>query len=126
MEFQPMSHEEMERTMQFLLRQQAQFAADYAKLSVKTDQVTSAVAGLTGKTDRMADGLTTLAEGLVSLTGIVDRISDNVGLLTAAQRETDRQLKETDRQLKETDRQLKETIRLFERHLREDHGRRLS
>ena len=43
-EFQPMSPEDVQRTMQFLVHQQAQFAADFArtetyidKLSVKID-----------------------------------------------------------------------------------------
>jgi hypothetical protein len=115
-EFQPMSPEDMERTMQFLLNQQAQFAADFERLS--------------GKTDRIADGL-------IGLTGIVGRAADQIVQLAAAQAaaqaETDRQLKE----LREEDRRLADYIQsveahlnivvdMFERHLREDHGRRPS
>jgi hypothetical protein len=111
-----MSPEDMERTMQFLLNQQAQFAADFERLS--------------GKTDRIADGL-------IGLTGIVGRAADQIVQLAAAQAaaqaETDRQLKE----LREEDRRLADYIQsveahlnivvdMFERHLREDHGRRPS
>ena len=99
MEFRPMSPEEIERTVQFLLHQQAQFAADFEKLS----------ASLSAKTDQLADGL-------IGLTSIVGRVADSVGQLAVAQQRTDRQLRETDRQLQET-------IRMFERHLRENHGR---
>ena len=74
-EFQPMSPEEIERTVQFLLQQQAQFAVDLEKLSGKTDRVT---------------------DGLIGLTGIV-------GQLVAAQQRTDEHLRETGQQLRETD-----------------------
>jgi hypothetical protein len=112
-EFEPMSPEEIERTMQFLLRQQAQFAADFEKLS--------------GKSDRMM-------EAIIGLTGIV-------GHLHASQQRTDEQMKRTDEQMKErfthTDARLNDLgeyiktveshlnvlIEMFERHLREDHGR---
>ena len=107
-----MSPEEIERTVQFLLHQQAQFAADFEKLS--------------GKTDRLADGL-------VGLTGIVGRLSENVAQIATAQQRTDRQLRETDARLKESDARLSDhigtveshlnvVIQMFERHLREDHG----
>jgi hypothetical protein len=111
-DFQPMSPEDMERTMQFLVNQQSQFAVDFERLS--------------GKTDRIADGL-------IGLTGIVGRAADQIVQLAAAQAETDRQLKE----LREEDRRLGEYIQsveahlnivvdMFERHLREDHGQRPS
>jgi hypothetical protein len=108
-EFQPMSPEEMQSTMQFLLRQQAKFDASLESLSIKTDRMADAIIGLTGI----------------------------VGHLHEAQRETDRQIKETGRQMKEADTQLREYIQtveshldvvveMFERHLREDHGHRPS
>jgi hypothetical protein len=93
-----MSPEEIERTMQFLRQQQAQFSAGLTKLSTKTDLI---------------------AEGLIGLTGIVGR-------LVEAQTHTDAQLKETADQLKETDQRLSGhinvVIEMFERHLRKDHG----
>jgi X-X-X-Leu-X-X-Gly heptad repeat protein len=101
-----MSPEEIERTVQFLLHQQAKFAADFEKFSLRTDQIT---ASLSVKIDQLAEGLVKLsvktdrlADGLVGLTSIV-------GQLAAAQQRTDEQLRET--------------IRTFERHLRENHGR---
>ena len=67
-DFQPMSPEEMQRAMQFLLSQQAQFAADIARNEA-----------------RMTEGFTRLNDGLVGLTAIV-------GQLAAAQLRTDEQL----------------------------------
>src|SRR5262245_46897592 len=115
-EFEPMSPEEMQRTMQFVLRQQAQFAADFERLSTKTDRMSAAIIGLTGI----------------------------VGHLHDAQQESDRQLRsmvrETDTRFKQTDDRFGELsdyiksveshlnvlIDMFERHLREDHGHRPS
>lgn len=103
MEFRPMSPDEIERTVQFLLTQQAQFAADMATLEV-------GVTALSAKTDRIADGL-------LGLTAIVGRVTDSVGQLAEAQARTDRQLKETAAQLKETDERLGEHIKTVESHL---------
>ena len=106
MEFEPMSPDEIQRTVQFLLRQQAQFATDFEKLAGKTDRVTDAVVGLTGIVGRLAE----------------------------SQLRTDEQLRRTDDQLRRrcdelasrierTDAHLDVVIEMFERHLREDHGR---
>src|SRR6188768_3667578 len=54
-EFEPMSPDEIQRTVQFLLRQQAQFATDFEKLDGKTDRVPDAVVGLTGIVGRLAE-----------------------------------------------------------------------
>jgi hypothetical protein len=54
-EFEPMSPEEMQRTMQFLLAQQAHFAADFGKLTANTDRIADAIIGLTGIVGRIAD-----------------------------------------------------------------------
>jgi len=111
-----MSPEEIERTIQFLLQQQAQAAADSEKLSAKTDRI---------------------ADGLISLTGLVGRVTETLfermERLAEAQQRTDQQLKETDQRLKETGDHIKNVeshlgvvIDMFERHLREDHGQRPS
>ena len=112
MEFQPMSPEEMQRTMQFLLAQQANFAADFERL--------------TAKTDRMADGI-------IGLTGIVGRIADQQERIADQQERTDQQIRETNTRVDELGEYIKTVgshlnvvIEMFERHLREDHGQRPS
>ena len=47
MDFQPMSPNEMQRTMQFLLDHQAKFAVDFDKLSEKTERIADSVLGVT-------------------------------------------------------------------------------
>ncbi len=100
-----MSPEEIERTLQFLLNQQAQFAADFANLTAKTDRMADAIIGLTGIVGRVVDQ--------------VDRLAEAQARLTSAQQRTDEQLKATDEQLKATDARLDALIELFERQLRE-------
>jgi len=111
-EFQPMSPEDIQRTVQFLLHQQAQFAADFARLSGKVDLV---------------------ADGLIGLTAIVGRVVDSVGQIAEAQKRTDEQLRATGARvddlgeyIKTVESHLNVVIEMFERHLREDHGRRPS
>lgn len=79
MDFQPMSPEEMQRTMQFLLDQQARFDTQIERLS--------------GKVDRMADGL-------IGLTGTVGRLATTVDHFAE---EHDRQLREARGQLEAAD-----------------------
>ncbi len=105
-EFQPMSPEEIERTVQFLLSQQAQFAADSAANQARWD---ANLERLSAKTDR-------LTEGLIGLTSIV-------GQLASAQQRTDEQLTNLGEHIKTVDSNLNILIQVFERHLREDHGR---
>ena len=105
MEFQPMSPEEMQRTMQFLLAQQAHFAADFEKL--------------TAKTDRMADAI-------IGLTGIVGRVADQQERTDQQIRETNVRVDELGEYIKTVEAHLNVVIEMFERHLREDHGQRPS
>jgi chromosome segregation ATPase len=112
MDFQPMSPEEMQRTMQFLLQQQARFDAGMEQLREKTERISDAMIGLTG---------------------IVGRVADRVERLAEAQQETDRQLRElrealthTDVHINDVESHLNILIAMFERHLREDHGHRPS
>lgn len=112
-----MSPDEIERTMQFLLSQQAQFAADLATLEDKTHRI---------------------ADGLIGLTGIVGRVTDSVGQLAEGHAETDKRLEDAETRLKEADARFREAdarlsdqiraveshlgvvIDMFERHLRSD------
>jgi methyl-accepting chemotaxis protein len=87
-EFQPMSPEEIERTVQFVLHSQARFEANSASLSEKTDRIAQGLVGLTvlaDQTDRkvreLADSMGTVRDGLNALTGIVGRMSERVDQL---------------------------------------------
>ena len=89
-----MSHDEIQRTMQFLLSQQAKFAVDFDRLSERFE-------GLVGKTDRIADAM-------IGLTAIVGR-------LVTSQEATDRRVDSLDARV--------DSLRaIVEQHLRRDHG----
>jgi hypothetical protein len=119
-EFQPMSPEEIQRMVQFLLHQQAQFAADFAASQARFD---ARIEKLSAKTDQVADGL-------IGLTTIVGHVVDSVSQIADAQKRTDEQLRATDARLSESintvESHLNVVIQMFERHLREDHGHRPS
>src|SRR5262245_59180120 len=104
-EFRPMSPDEIERTMQFLLRQQAQFTADSARNDARWAELR----------DELTEKTRQLTEGLFGLTSVI-------GTLAFSQLATDRQLQTVDRQLQTTEEHLNTLIQLFERHLPEDHG----
>jgi len=115
-EFQPMTPEEMEHAMQFVLRQQAQFAADFEKLTIKTDRI---------------------ADGVIGLTGVVGRLAEAQERTEQTLRATAEQVRENETRLSQADAELREYIRtveahlnilieMFERHLRDSHGERPS
>jgi uncharacterized protein YoxC len=104
-DFQPMSREEMQRTMQFLLNHQAQFAADLQQVTGRLDRIADALLGVTGIVGRVIAQVERVAEQ-------VSGLANSVGQLAEAQHRTD------DR--------LNVVIDMFERHLREDHGRQPS
>jgi hypothetical protein len=68
-DFQPMSPEQIERTMQFMLHQQAQVGANLASVSANLES-------LSKKTDGMADAI-------VALTALSDRTERTVREVTA-------------------------------------------
>jgi uncharacterized protein YoxC len=132
-EYQPMSPEEMQRTMQFLLAHQAQFAADFERLSIKVDGLADKLDGLTDKVAGVNDSvarLTTVAGHTLAAVGdlgaTVERLGGTAERLIEAQRRTDARLSELAEQGKATDARLGALIDLFERHLREDHPPRPS
>ena len=97
-DFEPMSPEEVQRMMQFLLRQQAQFAADFSKHQ-----------------EDFAKHRAQITDGLVGLTAIV-------GQVAAAQLRNEVEIRELREGMRETDARLNVVISMFERHLRDDHG----
>ena len=121
-----MSPEEMQRTMQFLLAQQAQFAADFERLSIKVDGLADKVTGVTDAVARLTTvaGHTLAAVGDVA--GTVERLGGTVERLRDSERRADSRLIELAEQGKATDARLGALIELFERHLREDHPPRPS
>jgi len=126
-EFQPMSPEEIQRTVQFLLHQQAQFAADSAASQAQFD---ARIEKLSAKLEKLSANTDQVADGLIGLTTIVGHVVDSVSRIADAQKRTDEQLLAADAKLSEhintVESHLNVVIQMFERHLREDHGHRPS
>ena len=113
-EFEPMSPDERERMLHFLLNQQAQFAADLARSQARFD---AGMESLSAKTDRIADGL-------IGLTSIVGQIAAEQQVTGQQLRETKTRLDEVGDYIRTVESNLNAVIEMFERQLREDHGQR--
>ena len=95
MDFQPMSPEEMQRAMQFIVSQQTQFAADLgrhheqvdADLARHREQFDADMEKLSASVEKLSVKTDLIADGLVGLTAIV-------GQVAAAQLRSDEQLRE--------------------------------
>ena len=111
-EFQPMSPEEIERTVQFLLHQQAQFAADFEKLSAKTDRIADGVIGLTGIVGRLATAQ--------------DRTDQQINETNTRVRDLGEYIKTVESHLNTVESHLDVVIGMFERHVRGDNDNRAS
>ncbi len=143
-----MSPEEVQRTMQFLLHQQARFDANIASISEKTDRVSQGLLGLTilseqteRKVRELADSVGTVRDGINALTGIVGRMSERVEhrseefdqrldrVAEVHQRQTeagerlDQRLDRLEKSQERTDRQIKALGAHFRRHLSRHHAR---
>lgn len=107
-----MTPDERERMMQFLLNQQAQFAADHAKGQERLGRVEGALVAVTGVLGRLADNAERhdreIAEARAAQAN-----------MQAAQAKADEEWKE---QWKQSGERLDIVVNMFERHLREDHG----
>lgn len=87
-----MTNEEIERTMQFILEQQAQFAANFQKMEEARQRDTSRITQMEESFRLLVQLAQSHDERLVSL-------AENQIALTEAQRRTNEQLAETDEKL---------------------------
>jgi hypothetical protein len=111
-EFQWMSPEEIQKAIQFLLNQQAQFASDFAKLLGKTDRIADGLIGLTGLVGRVAeDADRRFKEADKRMNDLGDHIKT-----------VDDHIKAVDDHIKTVEDHLNVVIEMFERHLREKDG----
>ena len=136
MDFQPMSPEQIERTMQFMLHQQAQVeanltsvSANLASLSKKTDGMADAIVALTALSDRtertvreVTAGHAALRDALIALTGIVGRSSERVDKrldeMAEAGKRIDQRLDRLAESQERTDQQIKGLGKYFPRQPR--------
>lgn len=115
-EFQPMSPEEIERTMQFLVRQQASHDATLERLSAKTDRIAEGLIGVTGLLGRVTESF---AEQILDLRKTQKETAEGL-------RNSQAKLDDLGEYIKTVESHLDVVIEMFERHLREDHGPRPS
>lgn len=111
-----MNNEEIERKMNFIVEQQAQFASDIQQLQesqARTDQVVAQTAETVGQ---MGDVVTRLAT--VTHAGFTE-VNAKINALVDAQIRTEENLDRTDENLDRTDENLRNLIAVVDRLLRE-------
>jgi archaellum component FlaC len=122
-DLEPMSPEDMQKTMQFLLTQQAQFSVNLDRLQERMD-------GFQGTLDRFQTNLDRFQGNLDRFQGNLERLDENVNQLEIkTNKVTDAVIGLTallGQTITTVDRLAVTVQELFERHLRDDHGRRPS
>ena len=76
MDFQPMSPEEMQRAMQFIINHQAQFASDHAKFAADFERLSADHARFAADLEKLSAKTDRIADGVIGLTGLVGRAID--------------------------------------------------
>jgi uncharacterized phage infection (PIP) family protein YhgE len=115
MDFQPMSPDDMQRTMQFLLDHQAKFAVDLDRMTERFDRLSERFEQLVDKTERIADGV-------IGLTAVVGQLTTAEQQLTSSQLNlTSSQQQLADAQ-QATNQRVDRLYEVFVQHLRRDHG----
>jgi type II secretory pathway component GspD/PulD (secretin) len=87
-----MTNEEMERSVEFVLKQQAQFAADMQRVSSDLQRVSSGL-------QKVNEWQARTEENLGTAIGLVGQIAQTQLQMAEAQKHTDKGLAETDRRL---------------------------
>ena len=125
-----MNNEEIERKMNFIVEQQAQFASDIQQLQ-ESQARTEQVVGRTSETvAQTAETVAQMAETMGQMGDVVTRlvnvthagfteVNAKINALVDAQIRTEENLAHTDRNLNRTDENLKNLIAVVDRHLRE-------
>ncbi len=111
-----MTFEEMERTMEFILKQQAQFAADIQILRETQKETAKTLDELAKAQQRGEDRMTQVESVILRLLDVVEKV-------VQTQAHTDQRLAETDERLTqkmaETDERLNALINVVERYISE-------
>ena len=111
-----MTNEEMQKAMDFILTQQAQFAADIQKLQgsqAETAQLLNRLAAVTVK------GFEDTNAKINALVDAQIRMDENLKTMNENLNRTDENLKKTDENLNRTNDDLRNLIAVVDRHLRE-------
>jgi uncharacterized protein YoxC len=104
--------EEMQRTMQFILEQQAQLTATVERIAVKVDRNTEGISALLAIVEIQAQEIKELGEAVRAVDGR-QREADG------RQREADERQREADEKRRESDERLNALINTVERYISE-------
>ena len=114
-----MTNEEMERTMKFILQQQAQLTVSVGQLTEQVDKLSNTVDKLSAKVDRTADGISSL----LVIAEIHDReiaeLRESVKATSESVKATSGSVSAVDERGRQTDERLNALINMVERYISE-------
>lgn len=111
-----MTFEEMERTMLFILEQQAQLTATVDRLSVKVDRNADSATALLAIVEIQSQEIREIGE---SVRAVDERQRDSARILDERQREADERQRQADERGRQTDERLNALINTVERMISE-------
>ncbi|CAN5850681.1 hypothetical protein BH20ACI4_BH20ACI4_12790 [soil metagenome] len=111
-----MTNEEVEKAVEILLQNQAQFYANLQEIQEIQKESEKRISVLERATVNLFNAVTKTSE-------TVDRLSEKVDKLAVAQKETDERLRETDERLRETDERLNVVIFMAEKFFSGNNGK---
>jgi len=136
-----MSNEEIERKMNFIVEQQAQFASDIQQLQESQTRTERLVAQTANSVAQTADAVTQTADAIAQTAGVVAEtgevvtrlarvthagftdVNAKINALVDAQIRTEQNLMRTDKNVASTDESLKNLITVVDRYLSGRNGK---
>jgi uncharacterized protein YoxC len=114
-----MTGEEMEKTMAFILEQQAQLTVTVGRLGERVDGLGEKVERIADKVERIADKVERMAEKIERMADKIDRNADSVTALLAIAEIHEREITENREAQSRTDERLNALITTVERYISE-------
>lgn len=117
-----MDDEKINRTIEIILQNQAQFYAGMQMIQEAHKESEKRVSVLERATVNLFNAITKTNETVDRLSEKVDKLSEKVDKLADAQKETDEHLRETDGRFRETDERLNAVIIMAEKFFSRQNG----
>jgi ABC-type transporter Mla subunit MlaD len=114
-----MADEETQRTMQFILEQQAQLTVSLGQLTENVDQLSGTVDRLSGTVDRLSEKVDRTADGIAALLTIAEIHEREIEALRETVNTVSESVNAVDERGRETDERLNALINTVERYISE-------
>ena len=114
-----MTNEEVQATMQFILKQQESFASNLLQVSIRLEELARAQVETAARQDRFQSQLDTLTQASLGLIHLVADLTKRATALTEAQERTDAKIAQLAEMQAHTEARLDTLINVVERYISE-------